>query len=240
MKRFARGMIAGLLVGLPLLVSPPVRASFIPIFNPSTSNPSAGTFVYTGSFTNSPNNDPTDPLRNGKPVEQLSPFTPAPPGPSAAGATGSFFTIYDLPALSMVTIDPAFTGLFNFVTLTTGTTPANVTPNPADNPAMTNVTVYYTGTTNTSLNGATFANLLKIQVAPTVVVGINTNGQFSYQTGASTGNTQPLDTPLRSISNNLFVPAIGAVPEPASVVMMSFGGLGVGALALFFRRKAEA
>src|SRR4051794_18391086 len=69
MKRFARGMIAGLLVGLPLLVSPPVRASFIPIFNPSTSNPSAGTFVYTGSFTNSPNNDPTDPLRNGKPVE---------------------------------------------------------------------------------------------------------------------------------------------------------------------------
>jgi len=231
-------MVAGLLVGLPLLVSPPVRASFIPVFNPNQSNPSAGTFVYSGSFTNTANTDPTSP-GFGQAVEQLSPYSQIPPQASAAGQTGSFFTIYDLPGTVMVTLNPAFTGMFAVATLTTGTTPPNITPNPADQPA-TNVTVAYTGLTDTTLAGRTFANLITIQISPTTGLSTTNNGQYSFQTGAGPGNTQPLNTPIKGISNNLVVPTVGAVPEPASVVMMSFGGLGVGALTLFFRRKATA
>jgi len=229
-------MVAGLLVGLPLLVTPMARADFQPVF---ASNPTPTTFIYNGQFNTSNSTD------NGMSVQELNPYTGAiPPGTTSTGADneGSFFTIYDIPNLQSATVNlPGFTAF----TRTVGTTPPGITPIPADSPTLTNVTVIYTGvgvappvivTTPTG-----FPGLLTITLTSAAGITFNANvknGAFSDQVG-----TGPGDPPAgRVIAGRgpLQVPALGAVPEPASVVMMSFGGLGVGALSLFFRRKASA
>jgi hypothetical protein len=241
MKRFARGMVAGLLVGLPLLMTPLARADFVPSLDTTTST--ATVFNYTANFNNTLSASPAGPAL------QLSPyagtFTPTGtsgatlPGqfPVPAGATGSFFTIYDIPNIVSATAN-----LPNFRVATqnlglTSQQPPGAAPNPTDSPTLTNVTLIYTGPTITSITGATFLDVLSITVgAP---AGRNVNGVQTNQVGSFTGTALPDNTPITA-QGPVTVPGAGAVPEPASVVMMSFGGLGVGALALFYRRKASA
>jgi len=238
-------MIAGLLVGLPLLMTPTTRADFAPFLSSGTGT--GTTFIYSASFNNALNSAVNPPT--GAPVQQLSPysgnFTPTGttgatlPGqfPVPAAAPGSFFTIYDIPNLSS-----AMVNLPNFrvATQTLGLTsqqPPGSPPNPTDSSTLTNVTVISTGPAINNPAGMLFSNLLTITTT-TAPGGLNLNGVQTNQVGSDAGTTslQP-NTPITA-QGPVTIP--GAVPEPASVVMMSFGGLGVGALSLFLRRKASA
>jgi hypothetical protein len=247
MKRFARGMVAGLLVGLPLLMSPLARADFVPSLDTATSTSTS--FVYTANFNNTLSASPAGPALQLSPYAgTFTPVGPAPPSlatvpgqfPTPAGATGSFLTIYDIPNISMVAVNPIFASIFRVSTQALGLTsqqPAGAPPNPTDSPALTNVTLIYTGPTITSITGATFADVLTITTS--APAGVNPNGVQTNQVGSFTGTALPPNTPITA-QGPVGIPGAGAVPEPASVVMMSFGGLGVGALALFYRRKASA
>jgi len=241
MKRFARGMVAGLLVGLPLLVSPPARADFNPVYDAALSTPATGKYVYDAVFL-------TGPGDNGMAAQILAPYAGArPPGATSTGAPGegSFLTIYDIPNASTITLGGTNASQFAFFTQTTGTTPPGVTPIPPDS-TLTNVTVIYNGPTlplPPSVMGTTFTGLIQIQLASTAGISFNPNspnGAFSNQDEFGPGNPT-LQGTIVAGRGMIPIPTLGAaaVPEPASVVMMSFGGLGVGALALFFRRKAS-
>ena len=91
---------------------------------------------------------------------------------------------------------------------------------PPDGP-LPNVTLTYTGPT--LLANTDFTDALTITTSGNATL-INNLGNYSDELEKGPGTTQQ----GTKIGDNSFVPIPG-VPEPASVVMMGIGGLGVGA-----------
>ena len=212
MARFARGKIAGLLGALALLVAVPARADFEIIYDAALSNPGAGTFTYDGFFNNTAN------TANGLPNELLT--------------TGSFGTVYDIPGLTGFQLNSAFTGSFDISSAATGKTAVQTGPN--DTALLPNVTVTWKLKESlTSPNGTTFVGLFTVTSS---FHFINEDGQYTGQLTKGPGATGVSGLPSGSIGK-LVIPG---VPEPASVVMMGIGTLGVGALTLFRRRNISA
>ncbi len=149
-------------------------------------------------------------------------------GTSEQLVTGNSVTIYDFNtgtagAMPVVTLTGMAAANFTVSESLLTTPPAGTVPLTGDSADLYNVTFTYNGasgsplTTSTSFTGISIATSLTGQVF-----------------GSTTGSDQkPNGTPVGT-SANVIVPT-NAVPEPASIAMLSLGGLCVAAL----RRKSR-
>jgi hypothetical protein len=153
-------------------------------------------------------------------------------GPTAAEtlAAGDFLTLYDFNSGVTSAAQVAITGVPAGSTLTASVQNVGVTPpgglvNPTDNTGISNITFTFGGTTLTATT--------------TFVATITTTGGPYF--GTRLGQFTSTDT-LTVLGDNqqigpVLLPA-PAVPEPASVVMMGLGVVGV--LGLGLRRTKKA
>ena len=147
-------------------------------------------------------------------TSQVIPPSGPPPLATQQLPAGSFLTIYDIPNLvSATAVGPFTVSIQNPGITATGTAPP-------DGP-LPNVTLTYTGPT--LLANTDFTDALTITTSGNATL-INNLGNYSDELEKGPGTTQQ----GTKIGDNSFVPIPG-VPEPASVVMMGIGGLGVGA-----------
>ena len=186
------------------MVAAPARANFVPTFDSATS--SGNTFNYTVQFATS---------------LQIPPSGP-PPLAGLQLPAGSFLTIYDIPNLVSATVAPAFTGMFTVSIQNTGITATGTKP--MDGP-LPNVTLTYIDTKNTLIESKEFKDALTITTSGNST-NFTTVGNYTDQLEKGPFALSQQGTLVGDISS---VPIPG-VPEPASVVMMGIGGLGVGAV----------
>ena len=137
--------------------------------------------------------------------------------PNELLTTGSFGTVYDIPGLTGFQINPTFTGTWAASSAATGQTAFRTVPTDT---ALPNVTVTYTGPTLTSPNGSTFIGLLTVT---SDFHFLNALGEYTGQLTKGPGATG-VNGQLSGAIGKLVIPG---VPEPASVVMMGIGTLGV-------------
>lgn len=142
-------------------------------------------------------------------------------------ASGTFFTIYDFAGYNGTVTGPANWTAFTFLV---GVTPSVEAGTP-DNSAITNVSYFYNGPVVPTPGGP------KPALGPTnlsnFVIGSSLNRQVAgFYTGQATKNTSDgSDGTLTQNFGSVNVP--GGVPEPASMILIGSGLVGIAV----FRRK---
>ncbi len=185
------------------------RADFELIYEPTPFNGLAatpGTFVYSAAF-----NTQLD-TGTGQPAESLIP--------------GSFVTLYDFPGLLTSRLNDGFASIFSLTQQNVGVNPA-FTAAP-DSATLPNFTLTYTGPTLTTNTLFTNVFTLTSSLTGTAPGSGFFGGQDVKATGPSAGS------PLGSVGR--ITQPSAAVPEPASLAMLTLGLAAAGFVARSGRR----
>ncbi len=196
-------------------------ASLIPSLFSVT--PSGGNFLYTYNATLSSDESLNPSPTFGVTCPSSGPAIQCNPG-------GTFLTIYDFAGFIPGTqgAPPNWT----LVTNNTGATPSSVSSPAVDNPSVVNLTFYYTGAPIQG-TGQMFQFYAQSTLGTT-----NTSGNFSSQLTKSDIVNNPSTNGLTDqIVGPVGVPGTpvtSSTPEPASMLMMGGGLLGLG---FFIKRR---
>ncbi len=195
--------IAGLLASA-VMGSGQARADFELIYEPTPFNGMAaapGTFVYSAAFNTQIDGG------TGQPAESLT--------------SGSFVTLYDFPGLLTSRLNDGFGSLFTLTQQNLGTNPV-FTAAP-DSATLPNFTLTYNGPTLSA--STTFTNVFTL--TSTLTGTAPGAGFFGGQDVKASGPSN--GSPIGSIGR-ITMPS-AAVPEPASLALVSVGLAAVGFVA---------
>jgi hypothetical protein len=144
--------------------------------------------------------------------------------------TGTFVTIYDIQGFVGASVSLAGWGVTHQLT---GTTPSTLIPTMLDDPTLTNVTFFYTGSEVDAFGSE--ISMTGFQIVSSINGDVK--GNFSFQatidTGRQSGDTDQGDGAV-PVPGNATSPATS--PEPASMALWGGGLILLGFGRRFFRR----
>ena len=213
-------MVGLVLVGILLLMNPGQARADILLTVVTAGTPSGSNFLYTYDVMLTP----------GSVVHTAgggvnTGFTPS----------NNFFTLYDIPGLvaGSITYGGALAAAGNsaFSTQNTGITPTTEIPKPSDDPAVVNISTFWTGP------DVAATGVMAVDLGTMSFLSIFPLGDVNHML-AFTGASQKLEMFPALVANNTGqVAGPSGVPEPGTLALLAIGLPIIGGL--YYRRRSS-